>query len=551
MTSLTRYAIAAAIVLCCAGSLAPAQTQTKTPKKGSVAGKVTIKGKAAPGIVVGMRVSQPTSQFEPLFKATTDQEGNYLITNVPGGSYQAAPVAPAFVVSDANNLREQTVIMTEGEAVEGIDFALVRGGVITGKLTDAEGRAVIEQRVSLIAADPPNPRGRIYQVAGVQTDDRGIYRIFGIAAGRYKVAVGQGEGNYINASGRALYKQTFYPSVTDTAKAVVVEVTEGSEAANIDITLGSATQTFAASGIVVDGENDQPLANARFAMQLIIDETHQRDSHVYTSATSNSHGEFIIEGLSPGKYTISLAAQLDSNLRAKAVPFEIIDQHVTRLVIKTVKGSSLAGSVVLENTDNEAAFAKLIRLQVLGYVQHEGPGDNFSHAATINSDGTFQFTGLESGTAHLSVWSQDRNLLKGFYVSRVERDTIVQSRGLEIKTGDHITGVRVVVGYGNATVQGVVKLENGTLSAGARLFVRVTKVGETASNSRPPQIDGRGHFLVEGLPGGVYDFIVTVFTPGEVGPQPSAKQQVNVPDGVVTEVTIALDLKQNPGPPKP
>ena len=43
--------------------------------------------------------------------------------------------------------------LSANEAVEGIDFKLTRGGVITGRITDADGRPVIEERISLIAVD--------------------------------------------------------------------------------------------------------------------------------------------------------------------------------------------------------------------------------------------------------------------------------------------------------------------------------------------------------------------------------------------------------------
>src|ERR1700682_3966369 len=145
MRSPPPFAIQAVLFLCCAGLCLRANSQTK-PKKNpdaTVSGKVTFKGKPAPGVVVGMRSSQP-AQFDPTFKANTDQDGYYRINDVPAGSYEVAPVAPAFVIADVNNPRGQTVVITESENVVGIDFELVRGGVITGKVIDADGRPVVE-----------------------------------------------------------------------------------------------------------------------------------------------------------------------------------------------------------------------------------------------------------------------------------------------------------------------------------------------------------------------------------------------------------------------
>jgi hypothetical protein len=452
-------------------------------------------------------------------------------------------------------------VLTEGERVDGIDFALIRGGVITGKVTDADGRPVVEQRVNLISAQAPtNPRQPINSFSGVQTDDRGIYRIFGLPAGRYKVFVGQGDGGIIMAGfGNQSYKQTFHPDVTDAAKANVVEVTEGSEATNVDIAVGRTNQTFAASGRVLNGEDGKPIMNVRFALQMVVDT--QRRSYVGSSAVSNSRGEFKVEGLAPGKYSIFIQPQQDSDVRADAVPFEILDQDVTDLVIKSSPGMTMAGTIVLENTDDKAVLAKLLQLTLRAFVQSSGPSGAMSHAATINGDGSFLLRGLEAGTVYISFGAPgDSYQLKGFTITRTERDGVVLPRGLEIKNGDQISGVRIMVSYGNATVHGVVKLENGTLPTGARIFVRVSKPGESGPPTiRPPQVDARGHFIMEGLPGGTYDFTAMIsnplpgpLPPGTLPPRPFlGKQQVSVSDGVVHDVTITVDLSEKPGPPTP
>ncbi len=553
MKSLTRYAIAAALLICSAGFCERARSQTKTPKKGSVAGKVTIKGKPASGIVVGLRISEYGSPYEAPLKATSDQDGKYRVNDVPAGSYQVYPIAPAFVNSNTQSTRE-LVILSEGESVEGIDFALVRGGGITGKVTDADGRPAIEQQVSLFSAETaPNQRGSVNVFGGVQTDDRGIYRMFGLAAGRYKVAAGQSDENYfMNNTGRPSFKISFYSDASDTAdaaKATVVEVTEGGEAANIDITLGRAAQTFAASGNIVD-ESGQPIPGARFGMQHVIDE--RRNSFVSPNSISNSKGEFRVENLTPGKYAIFLAAQPASDLRSDGVAFEIVDQDVNGLLVKSKKGSaSLAGSIVLDNTDDKAVFAKLIQLRIGAFVQKSGGAlsPNMGHTTTISADGSFRLSGLEPGTLNFSLTAQDRNLIKGFILSRIEKDGVVEPRGIEIKEGDQITGVRLMVSYGNATVRGVVKFQDAPLPEGARVYIRITKDGETRpdlQSVQSPQVDSRGHFIIQRIPSGLYYFETNIFVPGDFGRARSpAKQQVTVLEGVVTEVTITLD---NPKP---
>ncbi|HEU4765805.1 MAG TPA: carboxypeptidase-like regulatory domain-containing protein [Pyrinomonadaceae bacterium] len=282
-----------------------AQAPTKaTPKapKGTVSGRVTIKDKPVPGVAVGLRKAGSGFQ-EPFLKATTDQNGVYRITHIAAGTYDVAPSVPAFVVSDlnSNNQRGKNVIVGEDEDVEDINFSLVRGGVITGKITDAEGRPVIQQQVNLYnveAFSQQAPR-QLFPSTNAQTDDRGIYRFFGLPTGRYKVAAGRAE-NYVYTSSpsRLVYKQVFHPDAAEPDKATVIDVREGSEAADVDIKLGAPVQTFSASGRVIHSESGMPVGNVRFGLQRNVAE---RAELVQSYAVSNNNGDFVVDALAPGK----------------------------------------------------------------------------------------------------------------------------------------------------------------------------------------------------------------------------------------------------------
>ena len=130
----------------------------------------------------------------PLFKAITEQDGIYRITEVPAGNYQVAPVAPALVATDFNSFgqRGKALLLSEGENVEGIDFSMVRGGVITGNVSQADGRPVIEERISIVLAEQNDRQVPMAQSGTGFTDDRGVYRVFGLPAGKYKISIGSG-----------------------------------------------------------------------------------------------------------------------------------------------------------------------------------------------------------------------------------------------------------------------------------------------------------------------------------------------------------------------
>ena len=523
-----------------------AQTQV-TPKTvkslGSVSGKVTIKGKGAPGVVVALHRSDFFNSYESTARATTDQDGNYKINNVAAGAYQVSFGAVGYV--PANNISGfRNIAVGDGENIENVNFTLVRGGVITGKITDADGRPVIEQAVRLFSADiPDQQQGQTQPSQPINvsfTDDRGIYRMFGLNAGRYKVASGRGDFvfGYINNLGRVPYKEVFYPDTQDYAKAKVLEVSEGSESTGIDISLGRPVESFSASGRVIEGEKGQPVANKQLAMQRLVGDVVE---YLPQFLSTNGLGEFTAEGLTPGKYQVSLMSELNGAMRAENTSFDIIDSDVTGITVRVIKGASISGSVVLE-TDDKRAFANLTQLQIQAYVQ-PSPGlvtGSFSQAS-IGGDGSFLIGGLPSGTVNVAI-----SRMKGYVLSRIERDGVTQVRGLEVKEGEQVAGVRVIVNYGTAKLRGLVTIENGPLPDGARIFVRLVKSGE-ALNLRPPSIDERGHFFVDGLPPGSYEITASIVG-GSAKPPQSVKQTVVLDDDVTTDVNITLDLASGPKP---
>ena len=130
-------------------------------------------------------------------RPTRDYDGRYALLGLAPGQYNVTALVPAFVVTGSSPTAPgKTVALALNETVESVDFKLVRGGVITGRVTDSDNRPVMEERVDLLQLDengnPANrqPGGSLYNYQMNLTDDRGIYRLYGVPAGRYKVSVG-------------------------------------------------------------------------------------------------------------------------------------------------------------------------------------------------------------------------------------------------------------------------------------------------------------------------------------------------------------------------
>ncbi len=390
-----------------------------------------------------------------------------------------------------------------------------------------------------------------------ETDDRGVYRVYGLMPGRYLVSVGEGEGGIRYGNAGATYPRTFHPGVIEEAQAQAVEVTAGGEATGVDIALADAAKTFTASGRVVDADTGQPLANSSVSYNTFISGDLRGGGY---GGSTDAKGEFRIKHLLPGSYAASVrpdyadgGAATDDNFYSDVAPFEIVDADATGLEIKVHRGASISGVFVLDNTQARAVLAKLPQLGLYARQLKSKPDQRsmaFGSLSRVNADGTFHLAGLRPGKVQLALNNSSPHP-RGFTLTRVERNGVeVGSDGFDLAAGEQLTGVRVHLAYGNGTLRGQVETREGAaaaaLPANVRLGVRVYRAGEADSHVQPvgfAEVDARGRFVIEGLLGGNYDVVVFgYFTAPPVGRLPDARQSVNVADNGETNVTISYDL---------
>jgi len=552
MMILTRRAILFFFVILCT-PLSDVKPQTVANKKtatASISGTVTLKGKGAAGIAISVVSANRGNSRSAIYQVKTDQEGHYRISNVLAGSYEVSPNAPGFVVSMRSG--SSAIIVAEGETIDDVNFSLTKGAVITGRVTNSEGQPIVEQGITL----QPVENNQIFRSQNMgsgqpnRTDDRGIYRIFGLAQGKYKVSVGQGAGSLpIGSSRRGSIRQTFYPGVTDFSKADIVEVSEGGEAKNIDITVDTNDNSprFAVTGRIVDAVSGEPVSDMNIGLQR----TTADRSDSMSGFASDSQGQFKIEGLSPGKYGISIESVPNSDLRADPVAFEIIDANVDGIVIKTVRGASVSGQIFLES-DDKSIRSKLNQLALSANVNVNSQSSfrSYGKSVRIKPDLSFQIGGLQEGVVNFSVYSLGGGTSSGVAISRIERDGLVQTSGVEVKDGEQVAGLKIFLNVNTGTIRGVVKTEHGELPPTARISLWLSNSGVEGGRMQPQPmqpatVDSRGHFIVEGVAAGTYEVNANVFIP-DARKSFSAKQQVNVSDGVVSEVTLNIDLTPQP-----
>jgi hypothetical protein len=393
-----------------------------------------------------------------------------------------------------------------------------------------------------------------------QTDDRGVYRLYGLFPGHYKVSAGEQPANGGNFMSAGYFPKTFYPDATDFAKAAIVDVTEGGETKNIDIKLGVRSRTYVVSGRIIDAETNKPLAGVGLSLGPVA----QSGGQTYVNSTAspanptNSQGEFHIEGVASGHYAIVATKSWDRiasstpNFYSDPVLFEVTESDVTDLEIKAQHGISLAGVVVIEGTADKSAFSKLSQISISAYDEPVSGRLHFSSASAskINSDGTFHIDDLRPGKILFNLGYAGPGSGPSVKIARVERNGVIQNRVMDLDSD--ASDFRIYLSYGTGSVRGEVKVQGGTLPPAVMFFVVVSRPDEPQNQYSAPA-DSRGHFIVTGIPAGTYEATVRTFFMGDPKTLPHGlleqqKQSVTVNDNSETEVVFTIDLAKKEGP---
>jgi hypothetical protein len=333
-------------------------------------------------------------------------------------------------------------VIEAGTHKTGLTLTLVRGGVITGELRDARGRAIQDMTVRARRfgfRDGARALVAVPDVAPAITDDRGIYRIFGLPPGEYVVSVTVPESaaetstrlttaddvrraRQLIQSGRGgpaltpppsvplapavtiTYADSHHPNTTSLDDARLVRVGAGEERAGIDLQL-LFIPTADLEGAVLDAAG-RPARNARVWMRSA---TGAVDRGVRLRAAPN--GTFTATRVPPGDYLIAAeAAPADATSPAAGagpdrthwarLNVSVSGSNQQGLTLRLQPGVRISGRVVFDAESGSPPGAAGVRLSLF----EDGVDRWYTiPTAATNPDGSFAFEGVAAARYRVVV----------------------------------------------------------------------------------------------------------------------------------------------------
>jgi hypothetical protein len=418
-------------------------------------------------------------------QADTDAAGRFTLPDLESGAYIIEAYAPGYVlIPFATADATRTAYHRPGDSVT---LTMAKGGVITGRVTNTAGEPLV--RISVRAIRRRTPEGEpptyatqyFYYNQERQTDDRGIYRIYGLQPGSYIVVAGAARQNSSplpDAYGGLT--ATYHPSATsDTATEIVVS---SGETTNADIVFrGEPGHTV--SGTVA-GAIESSARGARTQVSLINATSGILEQSAYVNTNRSAHG-FSFDGVPAGEYDIVAlrgggenqrgAASLPRRITLRAA--DIAGIEITLLPLASVSGrlhiEPLTAALQKQETCAAARNSNAPEQVIVSALRNDAtPNAAVANPSSTNRNtlpnarGEFILRDLEAGDYRIELQTPDEHLFVNAIIkakSETAKTAAPPAPASEfaLKSGDNITDISITLATGAARLSGKITSSAG------------------------------------------------------------------------------------------
>lgn len=450
----------------------------------------------------------------------TDETGRFQFVALPTGSYLLSAYKPAYLMAQyrttasGTSTADTALAIAEGQRLTDIVLPLVRGGVITGQITDERGQphsgalAVEVSREQVVNGQRRLTPATSVSSVRVQVDERGVYRVFGLEPGDYLVSataryaasgVRVMTAAEVDRAIRALRRSPsqpgvaavtspaappptsppattigdlaiYYPGTDNSANATRVTVAAGEERAGIDFRVWPGS-TVAIRGKVVDPTGALP-GNLQLRLFNVGQMTGPSaafppmDRLIPRSPGPN--GEFTFTGLAPGRYVVAATATGPARSggsgaaggRWAKAEVSVSNADVSDVLLTLQPGVTVSGQVVMAGTAGRQPSLARVRVSLVS--APDGSPLSVGQLSTeTDAAGRFTISGIMPGRYVFRAVLSDPSGAGWILRSATANGRDVADRGIEIESGRDAIEVVATFSDQPAEVSGILQDESG------------------------------------------------------------------------------------------
>ena len=432
---------------------------------GTIRGRVVNEsGQPLPGARITL---QPIGSMQRTPGAVADREGKFQISDLEPLSYRVFAWLSTYVYS----IDLDEVWSTSYRVGDSVTLVLTKGGVITGTVTTQTGEPVVGVRVFARMISTENSHVSQFLATHLlerMTDDRGVYRIYGLATGTYVVWAG---GTQTSAVPNPFDSDvpTYSPaSNRDTASEISVRA--GQETTNVDITYRGVP------GRIVSGSARRWEAgeDAGIGISLTAVAKSQAEWNMSTYQEPNSKG-FMFRGVDDGDYDITVLSMSQSGQSAfGSKRIKVKGADVTGIELVAQPLGSVSGRVVLEESKATECAGKQRPLfsETLVAASPDARQDaNYQPQyrwfmgvpATPDAQGNVSIKNVVPGRYFFEPQFRAKDwYLQSILLTPAAGAKIDASRTwTTMKSGDRVSGLTITLAQGGASLHGQLVLKEG------------------------------------------------------------------------------------------